>query len=116
MRCNEPIKIKLYMPIPIDKPDGNKITYTKEAVINAVKKFKNPIPLVTTYKENTRKVIGTINGLNLLENNIMELDGIIFFGGTDDNCEQENRVVKDMEIILVGIDTKGVDNAERYKK
>lgn len=39
MRSNEPIEITMKIPFPINKPDGNGVIYTEEAVEKAVQKF-----------------------------------------------------------------------------
>ncbi len=109
MRCNEPIKVTFSIPVPIDEPDDNGVSFTKEAIINAVKNFKKDVPLVVGYNKND-KLIGVIKSISYLEEtNNMLADGIIFFGGTNEKAERnEEGLVKDMEILLFGIDAEGV--------
>ena len=59
----ENTKVKLTIPIPIDKPDLNGCVYTEEAVENAVNNLRTNLPIV--YKESTttdEKVIGATTG------------------------------------------------------
>ena len=111
MRCTEPIKVQFSIPVPIDKPDGNGIIYTKEAIKNAVKNFKGNIPLIVFInKEIGAKVIGNINTFDFLENiNTIIADGNIFFGGTNDKCEWEDKIVNDTKINAIGIDAEGAE-------
>ena len=39
MRSNNPIKVIMKIPFPINGPDGNGAIYTKEAVEKAVREF-----------------------------------------------------------------------------
>lgn len=56
MRANN-IKVKLTIPIPYDKPDGNNCTYTKEAVECAVNNLQTKLPIMFR-----NKVIGNTTG------------------------------------------------------
>ena len=46
----ENTKVKITIPIPINKPDANGIIYTTEAVENAINNIDRYLPIV--YKEN----------------------------------------------------------------
>ena len=111
MRCIEPIKVQFSIPIPIDKPDGNGTIYTKEAIKNAVKNFKDNIPLVVFVDEEIGvKVIGNIDTFDFLEDiNTIIADGSIFFGGTNDECEWKNKIVNNAKVTAIGIDAEGAE-------
>ena len=93
MRSNEPIEITMKIPFPINKPDGNGVIYTEEAVEKAVREFDGGTPLMIV-KDEIFTVIGHIEKLELSDNYEVIAHGICYFGGT---CEEGN--VKDNAII-----------------
>ena len=87
----ENIKVKLTIPIPIDKPDCNGVIYTKEAVENAVNNLRTDLPIL--YMDNEKEidgmVIGTTTGTSHIvtwddENQVCKItiEGNVFYGGT----------------------------------
>lgn len=46
----ENTKVSLDITIPFDKPDSNGIIYKKDAVKNAINKFKTELPII--YRDN----------------------------------------------------------------
>ena len=87
----ENTKIKLTIPIPINRPDCNGVIYTKEAVEDAFNNLQTNLPVL--YKESAdadEKVIGATTGTSHIvtwdyENHICKLtiDGVIFHSGAD---------------------------------
>lgn len=111
MRTNN-IKVKITIPIPVEKPDHNGVVYTKEAVDNAINHLHKNLPII--YKgneENNEVIIGTITGNSHIvscdhENQIcnITIDGIVFLGGTECVINKiENGKVTDFEIVGFGI-------------
>lgn len=108
----ENTKIKLTIPIPIDKPDLNGVVYTEEAIENALKHLKTNIPIL--YKENEEseaKVIGTTTGTYRVttwdyEKQVCKvaLDGVIFHSGAEIVVnELEDGKVTDFRIENIGL-------------
>ena len=107
------VKIKITIPIPIDKPDCNGIVYTEEAIKNAVNNLHKNLPIV--YRDNEGvidgMVIGTTTGNSHLvswdfENQICNLtiDGVIFYSGAEEIVNEiKDGKVTDFEIVSIGI-------------
>ena len=85
-------KIKLTIPIPVNKPDCNGVMYTKEAVENAVNNLNTNLPII--YRDNEKEidgmVIGTTTGTSHIvtwdhDNQVcnMVIDGVVFYGGAE---------------------------------
>ena len=106
-------KIKITIPIPIDKSDCNRIVYTEKAIENAVNNLHKNLPII--YRDNESVidgvVIGTTTGSSHLvswdfENQICNLtiDGIIFHGGAEVEVNKiKDGKITDFEIVSVGI-------------
>jgi hypothetical protein len=112
----ENIKVKLTIPIPIDKPDKNGVVYTERAIEKAVCALNTNLPII--YRDNRKEdvidnsiVIGHTTGSCHMvhwdfENQVCNLvvDGQIYFGGT--SCivnDIQDNVVKDFRITSIGI-------------
>ena len=108
----ENTKIKLTIPIPIDKPDANGIIYTEEAVENALNNLRKNLPIV--YKENTEtdaKVIGSTTGNSHIvtwdsgnQTCKVTVDGVIFHSGADIIVNEiEDGKITDFRIASIGL-------------
>lgn len=108
----ENTKVKITIPIPINKPDANGIIYTKEAVENAINNLDRYLPIV--YKENEEtdtKVIGSMVGLApaitcVSDNNVnITIDGVIFYSGAEIivNEMTKDGKISDFRIVSIGL-------------
>lgn len=104
MRTNN-IKVKLTMPIPYDRPDGNGCIFTKEAVEGAVKNLSTKLPIM--FED---RVIGNTTGNTHIttwddENQVCNLtiDGIVYHGGLECIVETADNKVTSMKIVGFGI-------------
>lgn len=108
---DENVKLKLTIPIPINKPDRNGNVYTEEAVENAICNLHKNIPIIYRKSDGYDTVIGsTTGGAHIVtwdfENQICNLtvDGVAFNSGVE--CiinEIQNGEVKDFRIVGVGL-------------
>lgn len=107
----ENIKVKLTIPIPIDKPDKNGVVYTKEAVENAVNNLHTKLPIVYGDREIYQGAIGVTTGNSHIvtwdsDNQVCNttVDGVIFYGGAEIivNEIKDNKVT-DFEIVSIGL-------------
>ena len=107
------IKVKLTIPIPVDRPDRNGVVYTKEAVEKAVNNLHKNLPIV--YRDNETGIDGVVVGATTgnthiaiwdFENQVcnVTVDGAVFYGGTE--CivnEIKDGVVTDFSITGFGL-------------
>lgn len=101
------IKVKLTIPIPVEKPDKNGVMYTEKAVENAVNDLMKNLPI----RNDDGVVIGTTTGDTHIatwnsEKQVcnVTVDGVVFYGGT--SCiinEIEDGVVTDFRITGFGL-------------
>ena len=108
------IKVKLTIPIPVDKPDKNGVIYTKEAIENAFNNLRVNLPII--YRDNESVingvVIGSTTGNSYItdydsENQVYKItvDGVIFYSGGAElivNEIQDNKIT-DFEIVSIGL-------------
>lgn len=101
----ENIKITTKIPIKYDVPDRNGNIYTKEVIENAIKNIRKKIPFEIKNETDEFIPIGFVENAKLSDDgNEILVDAIIFGGGTCENVEFEDGVIKSMEIVSVGID------------
>ena len=55
-------KIKLTIPIPINKPDSNGVVYTKEAIEDAINNLRKNLPIVYADNETEARAVGVTTG------------------------------------------------------
>ena len=108
----ENISVKLTIPIPFDKPDGNMTIHTKEAVENALNNLPKNLPILYrgTELDDTKCIGATIGDSRIatwdFENQICEvtIDGVVFHGGADIIVnEMKNGEISDFTITSCGI-------------
>lgn len=110
----ENTKVKLTIPIPIDRPDANGVIYTKEAVENAINNLDRHLPIL--YKENAEtdeQVIGSMVGLApdityVSDDQVnITIDGVIFYSGADIivNEMTKDSKITDFRIVSIGLTT-----------
>lgn len=110
----ENTKIKLTIPIPINKPDCNGVVYTEKAVEKAVNNLKKHIPILyKTSNYDQPVVIGaTTSGAHIVtydfENQICNLtvNGVVFHSGAEIFINEiEDGKVTDFRIASIGLTT-----------
>ena len=107
----ENINVKFTMSFPVDKPDRNGVIYTKNCVFNAFKQSLKDIPIVFRGNnlEDSGTPIGSVKDSKLIEydeeNQVakIEIDGEIFFSGTECIVDIKNNIVNSMKITSFGI-------------
>ena len=107
------VKIKIIIPIPIDKLDCNGTVHTEKAIENAINNLHKNLPII--YRDNENRtdgvVIGTTTGNSHIvswdfENQICNLtiDGTIFYGGAEVEVNEiRDGKLTDFEIVSIGI-------------
>lgn len=101
MRC-ENIKIHMELPININKPDGNGVIYSEEAVKSACEKASNQ-PIITYNDKGESVVVGMANSIKYEDGKIL-VDGFTYAGGTSETVIiNDNKVVSSMEILGFGL-------------
>ena len=108
-------KVKITIPIPVDKPDCNGVIYTKEAVESAINNI--PVNLPILYKDNDEldaKVIGVTTGCSYIVtfdsyNQIcnVTMEGVVFYSGANIyvNDITEDGKITDFRIASIGLTT-----------
>ena len=108
----ENAKVKITIPIPIDKPDANGIVYTEEAVSNAINNLQSRLPIL--FKESAEsdaKVIGATETQCIVswdsDNQVCKLtiEGIVFYSGADIIVNEitEYGKITDFRIASIGL-------------
>ena len=108
----ENAKVKITIPIPIDRPDANGVMYTEEAIGNALNELPTHLPIL--YKENAEsdeKVIGTTGMSHVAtwdyERQVCNLtiDGIVFNSGAEIivNEMTKDGKISDFSIASIGL-------------
>ena len=106
----ENTKVKITIPIPIDKPDANGSVFTEEAVENAVSNLHTGLPIVYKDNECDTKVIGSTTGKTHIvswdsENQVCKLtvDGVVFHSGANIIVNEiEDGKITDFRIASIG--------------
>lgn len=107
----ENTKVKITIPIPIDKPDANGVVYTAEAVEKAVNNFGKYLPILYKDNECDAKVIGATTGNAPIvswdsENQVCKLtiDGMTFYSGAEIIVNEiEDGKISDFRIASIGL-------------
>lgn len=107
----ENAKIKITIPIPIDKPDANGTIYTEEAVSDALNNLRANLPIFFKENEETdAKIIGATGKSHIVnwdyENNVcnVTIEGVVFYSGADIIAhEMENSKITDFRIASIGL-------------
>lgn len=102
MLSNNPIKVTMKIPFPINEPDRNGVIFTKEAIEKAVREFDGGAPLVII-KDEIGTVIGHIEKLELSDNYEVTAHGICYFGGTCEVGDIEDNAMTDFRFLSFGI-------------
>lgn len=104
-------KVKLTIPIPINKPDGNGVIYTRDAVESAVNNLRKNLPIVYADNECEARAIGVTTGDSHIvtwdeENQVcnVTVDGIVFYSGASIIVDEiEDGKVSSFEITSFGL-------------
>lgn len=107
----ENIEVTFKCKLPINKPDGNGIMYTQEAITKAYEEAKNrdSLPIEFPNDEGEFVPIGIAQELELIEedgNMYVTGCGLIYHGGTEENVEMENNTVGMFSIRGIGVARK----------
>lgn len=105
--------ISYTMNFPVDRPDVNGVVYTKEAVLNALKRTSEGIPIIDySAGDGTGRIIGVTTSrphdIVFDEDSYgfrFTIDGILFHAGT---CENINSRMADGEISGLTITSIGI--------
>ena len=103
----EGIEVTFKIPVEFGKADKNGVIYTRESVEKALCTYASR-PILIIDDSGNQSIIGVTSNKNaklLLEDSKYKIvvDGIINYGGSSENCEIENKIVKDFTITSVGI-------------
>lgn len=106
-------KVKLTIPIPINKPDCNGIVYTEEAVEKAINNIHANLPII--YMDNEKEIDGMVIGKTTdtpsivnwdFENQVYKItvDGVLFYAGAGliVNEIKDNKIT-DFDIVSIGL-------------
>ena len=104
----ENIEVIFRIKLPVNKPDGNGVIYTEEAIRNAYESAQNRDSLPIEFINNKGEflLIGNTQGLKLIEENgelYVVGCGLIYHGGTEEQCEAKNKTVSDFHLMGIGI-------------
>lgn len=105
--------ISYTMNFPVDRPDVNGVVYTKEAVLNALKRTSEGIPIIDySAGDGAGRVIGVTTSrphdIVFDEDSYgfrFTIDGMLFYAGT---CENINSRTADGEIAGFTITSIGI--------
>lgn len=101
----ENIKITFKISIPVDKPDLNGATYSKESIRNAYKNVKD-IPIEIPNNDGGFSTVGVAQEVELIEDeNGMYITGtgLIWHGGTEESAEMVDGKVTSFHVNGIGI-------------
>lgn len=107
----ENIEVTFKKKLSINKPDGNGIMYTKEAIRNAYKEAqsRNGLPIELPNNKGEFIQIGIVDRIELIEDDeemYVKGHGIIYHGGTKENIEVNNKIVSGFSIVGIGAATE----------
>ena len=101
----ENIKVTFKIPIPVDKPDLNGVTYSKEAIRDAYKNVKD-VPIEMPNNDGEFFPIGVAQEVELIEDkNGMYITGVglVLHGGTEESVEMIDGKVISFHVSGIGI-------------
>lgn len=101
----ENINLTMKMPLPINKPDGNGVIYTKEAFMKAFKKAKGK-PLEIIHDDGLSDVIGITHSIEYIEDKDGDyglVSASLYHGGTCEEVDFRDGFVTSMKLSSVGI-------------
>ena len=104
----ENIEVTFKKKLPINKPDGNGIMYTKEAIRNAYKEVqsRNGLPIELPNDKGEFIQIGIVNRIELIEDDgemYVKGHGIIYYGGTEEGAAVNDKIVSNFSIVGIGV-------------
>ena len=101
MRCKN-IKVKLSIPVPIDKPDGNGYTYSEDAIIKACENAIN-LPIIQVDNQGNDMVIGVAHDIQYVNGHI-EVEGYVWYGGTCESIYKKgNESISHISLNAIGL-------------
>ena len=100
MRCNN-IEVTIKIPINSNKPDGNGVIYTEEAIIKTCEKANN-LPIITYNEKGEQIPIGIASDVEY-KNGYVIIEGYVYAGGTMEMVKLDENKVISMEIVGFGL-------------
>lgn len=101
------VRVKFDIPVHFGQSDRNGYIYTKEVWEEAVKKAANiPTPIEIINDDGTRTAVGVTQDIKLVKDgdkNIIEVSGVLFYGGTSENVEFTKEVITNVTLNGIGI-------------
>lgn len=96
------VKVKFDIPVHFGKSDKNGYVYTKEVWEEAVKKAADiPTPIEIINDDGTRTAVGVTQDIKLVKDgdeDIIEVSGVLFYGGTSENVEFTKDVITNVTL------------------
>lgn len=101
------VRVKFDIPVHFGQSDKNGYIYTKEVWEEAVKKAADiPTPIEIINNDGTRTAVGVTQDIKLVKDedeDIIEVTGILFYGGTSENVEFTKDVITNVTLNGIGI-------------
>ena len=101
------VRVKFDIPVHFGQSDKNGYVYTKEIWEEAVKKAADiPTPIEIINDDGTRTAVGVTQDIKLVKDgdeDIIEVSGVLFYGGTSENVEFTKDVITNVTLNGIGI-------------
>lgn len=101
------VEITMKIPLPIDKPDRNGVTYSREALMNGFKDCMG-LPLMLIKDDGSWVNIGTTRDIQYhtsVDGDFVMVNAVLWHGGTSEDVKRVHGVVRQMIITNIGIAT-----------
>lgn len=98
------INLTMKIPLPINKPDGNGVMYTKEAFVKAFENAKG-LPLEIIHDDGSTTVIGVAHSIEYIEDENGDyglVSALLYHGGTCEDVDFRDGFVTSMRLSSVG--------------
>lgn len=106
------MKVKITIPIPVEKPDKNGVVFTKAAIENAISNFPQCLPII--FRDNNKCtdeiVIGSTADIptvvwdNKTQTCSMTINGFLFYGGAEIKANEiKDKKVTDFDFTCIGL-------------
>lgn len=101
----ENINLTMKMPLPVNRPDGNGVIYTKEAFIKAFEDAEGK-PLEIIHDDGSITVVGVVHSIEYVEDKGGDyglVSASLYHGGTCEEVDFRDGFVTSMKLSSVGI-------------
>ncbi len=102
----ENINLTMKMPLPVDRPDGNGVIYTKEAFIIKAFEDAEDKPLEVIHYDGSTTVIGIVHSIEYVEDENGDyglVSASLYHGGTCEEVDFRDGFVTSMRLSSIGI-------------